>query len=367
MAHRLSKETKFVDDQLEYLELMASILPDLDYWLTMASLNNTRTFLKTESRFELTYKLPELKELLEQQIRPLLKQYPPKLPISKIAENFRNLKAEEDTINTGVTFGFLNGLMDTKNLNCYEDIPFHFRLSIGPLKGGGGIEEEFLLKDAFCLLSKAEVNYQLLEDASVAFKNKAQPNSNTHKLITDVKYEVANYCRQSVLAFFSFIECFVNSIGFGYLYSNESGLSEEQILVLKGLKKNGSYMNLKKRIESMQMVIREDGKVSIKVADEQQRMEPFTSFFGQYEELRNASVHYSPIKYRIWLGPKDWIVRAREFCDITLEVAQQIWKACYLDSDGPIYIEKLNKQKQLELAHHRLKAANYLRELINTE
>lgn len=365
MGQRLAKEINQIEDLLEYLELMASVTPDLDYWSTMSSLDNTRAFLKSQNKFESSHKILGLRNLLEKEMIPLKSRYPPKLSIRRIAQKFAELKENEAILSTGVTFGFLYELMDVTNLKCYEDLPFHFRLSIGPLKGGGGIEEEFLLKDAFTLLRKAEINYELLEAASVAFKTNGQPKISIHGYVTDVKYDVANYSRQSVLTFFSFIECFVNSIAFDYLYRNESMLSTEQILALKGQKRNGGYMNLKNRIEAMQMLIREDGRICINLTDERQRPEPFRSFFDQFEALRNASVHYSPIKQRIWLGPKDWIANAREFCDITLNVGKLIWKACYPNSEGPMYMGKLNKQKQLDLANGRLTAAPSLSDLIN--
>lgn len=92
--------------------------------------------------------------------------------------------------------------MDLKKLNLYADAPYHFRIAIGPLTGGGGVEEEFLLKDAFILLRKAEENFELLLKASERFKNRDHPDMPIHGLVTDVKYDVANYSRQSVLTFF---------------------------------------------------------------------------------------------------------------------------------------------------------------------
>lgn len=365
MSQRIGKEIRQVEVLLEYLEIMAAILPNFDYWKMVASADDTRIFLKAGSKFDLNQWVPEVKEFLERQAKSLIKDYPPKLPLAQIVDKFRVLKNSEDIINTEVAFGFLNELMDVKKLDWYADTPFHFRIAIGPLKGSGGIEEEFLLKDAFSLLRKAEANYELLLQASVQLRNREQPDKSTHKYVTDVKYDVANYSRQSVLTFFSFIECLVNSIGFDYLYRHEKNLVADQVLVLKGLKKNGSYMNLKIRIEALQTVIRNDGKIVLNITDNQQRKEPFRSFFDQFEALRNASVHYSPIKQRIWLGPKEWIDQARTFCDIALQVGLEIWKACYPDSEGPLYMGKLDKEKQLKLANDRLDAASILTNLIN--
>lgn len=349
---------------LEYLDLMSAIVPNFDYWSMQSSINNTKRYLNTASNFDMSQSLPELKALLKGEIKSLTKNYPPKLPIEEIADKFCSLKKMEDVLNTGVTFGFLNELMDLTKLQWYPDTPFHYRIAIGPLKGNGGIEEEFLIKDAFSLLKKAEANYELLELASASLSHRNQPDILTHRYVTDIKYDVANYSRQSVLTFFSFIECLVNSIGFDYLYRHEKNLAENQVHALKGLQKNGRYMSLKNRIETLQTIIRRDAKIVLKVTDIEQRTEAFRSFFDQFEALRNASVHYSPIKQRIWLGPNDWIQKARSFCDIALNVGNEIWKACYPDSDGPLYMGKLNKQKQLELAIDRMNAASKLTDLI---
>ncbi|KGO78817.1 hypothetical protein Q763_16655 [Flavobacterium beibuense F44-8] len=367
MNQRIEKEIKQIEILLEYLELMSAILPNFDYRKMLSHADTTRFFLKEGSKLELNQQLPKIKELLEKQTKSLMKDYPPKVSIIQIADKFRTLKKSEDIINTGVTFAFLNELMDLAKLNWYADTPYHYRIAIGPLKGGGGIEEEFLLKDAFVLLQRAETNYELLEQASVQFRNREHLDIPIHRYITDIKYDVANYSRQSVLTFFSFIECLVNSIGFDYLYRHEKSLSVDKVLKLKGLKKNGGYMNLRNRIEVLQTVIRRDGKIVLNLTDNQQRKEPFLSFFDRFEALRNASVHYSPIKHRIWLGPKDWINQARTFCDIALQVGIEIWKACYPESDGPQYMGKLDKSKQLNLADERLVAATALTNLINQD
>lgn len=367
MSQRIEKEIKQAEVLLDYIELMAAILPNFDYWRMVGSADKTRLFLKKGSKFELSLRLPEIKELLEKQVKSLMKNCPPKLPIVKIADKFNTLKNSEDIINTGVTFAFLDELMDLNKFNWYTDTPYHYRIAVGPLKGGGGIEEEFLLKDAFVLLRRAETHYELLEEASVQFRNRQHLDISTHRYITDIKYDVANYSRQSVLTFFSFIECLVNSIGFDHLYRHGKSLSADKILILKGLKKNGGYMTLKNRIEALQTVIRSDGKIVLNLTDDKQRKEPFLSFFDRFEALRNASVHYSPIKHRIWFAPNDWIDQARTFCDIALQVGIEIWKACYPESDGPLYMGKLDKEKQLALANGRLVAAMVVTDLINQD
>ncbi|MDF2433153.1 MAG: hypothetical protein JWP44_2784 [Mucilaginibacter sp.] len=367
MSQRISEEVKQIEVFLEYLELMVAILPNFDYQTTKRSVEQTRQFLKAGTKLELAQRLPELKDLLERQAKSLMKDCPPKKSIEHIAHEFSLLKNKEDIINTGVAYAFLNGLMDLKKFNWYTDTPYHYRISVGPLKGGGGIEEEFLLKDAFILYKKAETNFALLETLRKEFNHQVPLDKTVNNNITDIKYEVANYSRLSILTFYSFIECFINSIGFDFLYRNEQNLSANETLILKGLKKNGGYMNLKHRIEGLQTIIRPDKQLVLNVTDDQQRNEPFVSFFDQFEALRNASVHYSPIKHSIWLSPQEWIQKSRSFCDVALQVGLEIWKACYPGSDGPLYMGKLDKTKQLQLANRRLAAASELHKTITKE
>jgi len=364
MSQRMGKEARQIEVLLEYLELMAAILPNFDYEQMMRTAKRTRLFLKTGTKLELAQRLPELKNLLEKHTKSMMKECPPKKSIEQIADKFSLLKSQEDIISTGVTYAFLNELMDLKKLSWYADTPYHFRLSIGILKGGGGIEEEFLLKDAFILYEKAEANFALLEILRREFNYQMPSDKAINNKITDVKYDVANYSRLSILTFYSFVECFVNSIGFDFLYRNEQSLSPNEILILKGLKKNGGYMNLKHRIEGLQMTIRLDKQLVLNVTDDQQRKEPFVSFFDQFEALRNASVHYSPIKDRIWRSPQDWIQKSRTFCDVALQVGLEIWKSCYPGSDGPLYMGKLDKAKQLQLAKLRLSAADDIYKIV---
>ena len=345
----LQKDIATIDQLITYLELMAAILPDFEYWKMKSMAEQTRAFFRYGTKYEIAQRLPDIKSVLSKQAKSLMKDCPLKKDLGEVAELFNTLRNKEDIINTGIPYGFLNGLMDLNKFRWYSDMPHHYKIAIGPHKGNGGIEEEFLLKDAFVLYKKAEQYYELL----LTLDKTKEITKSTYKSITNIKYEVACYSRFSVLAFYSFIECLVNSIGFDHLYRHEKSLTDNECLILKGIKKNGGYLNLKNRIESLQTVIRNDKQIQLKMADDSQRKEPFTSFFDQFEALRNASVHYSPIKHRIWMSPDEWIQNARAFCDISIEAGIGIWKACYPESDGPLYLGKLDKTKHLELAKER--------------
>ena len=68
-------------------------------------------------------------------------------------------------------------------------------------------------------------------------------------------------------------------------------------------------------------------------------IEPFKTFFDYYEELRNASVHYSPDKEQIWMKPDEWFKKASLFSKLALDICLLFWKSCYPLSEGPEYFK----------------------------
>ena len=90
------------------------------------------------------------------------------------------------------------------------------------------------------------------------------------------------------------------------------------------------------------------------VKDKNQIEEPFKTFFEIYKNIRDSSVHYSPLKEKIWYSPLDWLTKAKEFKNLVLESALLFWKACYPSSKGPEYLGNLDSQKHLEIAKKRL-------------
>lgn len=100
-------------------------------------------------------------------------------------------------------------------------------------------------------------------------------------------------------------------------------------------------MNLKYKIEKYQKILRADKIAKIILSDDNQIREPFISLFNNYEELRNASVHYSPEKSRIWLKPHDWFDKATDFSKLVIEASIQIWKSCHDKNKGPDYLGRL--------------------------
>lgn len=208
--------------------------------------------------------------------------------------------------------------------------------------------------DSFNLLVKAQYFFDLLLKHDEVLKleeSKGQKISNEKRSeLTELNLEVAVNSRLSIVSFYSFIECFVNSIGHDFCLRNLENLEERQQDILNGIKNKGGYLPLKSKIENFQKLIRKDKKAIINTTDDKQIREPFKSFFENYEDLRNSSVHYSPKKARIWLKPQDWIKKANEFSRISLEVGLLFWESCYPELREPDYVGRLDYSYLLDMA-----------------
>lgn len=332
---------------------MGSFLKSVNFNEMNSFIIATHDAIRKYSDEERSSKLPQIKEIVEKMSAEFIKMYPIKKSISDIATSFNDYcKNKNDIYSFGIEYGWLEQNMDLTKLKLYSDMPFHYKIGLASHRGNGGIEEDFLLKDAFNAFSKAEDSFRLLLDyGNIVNKIKEGTISpeEQYKSITNIKYDVCAYSRLTILSFYSFIECFVNSVGFNYFYRNCNSLTPTESELLQGQTKDGRYLNLKSKIEKFQTIIRSDKKPKIILSDEKQVREPFKSFFEDYEQLRNAAVHYSPSKNDIWLKPDDWIEKARSFCKLSLEVGLEFWKASYPTSDGPEYLGKLDFS-----LHHKL-------------
>lgn len=329
-----------------YLQLMGSFVPNADFNQIKELVLCISDFLKGTSEQEIELRLPMLKHTLEKMANPFIEKYPPKKEISEIATEWNSLfKDGYNVFSYGLNYGWLSKLMDLKNLHIYDHVPYHFKIGLVAHKGFYGIEEEFLLKDSFNALIKAEYYFELLnkygEKAKRIELEQNKFKKETYTQITDLKFEVAAYSRLTVVSFYAFVESFVNSVGYSYLQYNIDKLSEDEREFLSGLKK-GRYLQLQSKMEKFQKIIRPDKKCVLNLTDNKQISKPFKSFFDYYEDLRNASVHFSPSKERIWMKPQDWLDKSQDFSKISITVGFDFWKACFPDSDGPQYLGKLD-------------------------
>lgn len=353
------KEINEVFNIALYLQFIGSFSPQADFREMLEITNKTYDFIKQTDKQKVISNLSEIREHLYKIANPFIKLYPAKRSINEIATNWNNLFIEDEKIlHNGIYYGWLEEQLDLKKYKFYNNIPFHFKIGLAAHKGHFDIEENFLLKDAFNLLVKAEYYHKLLQIYGAKQKQIEKAKSNNefngqiYSQITNIKYEVATYSKLSIISFYAFIESFVNSVAHDYLKRNENTLGENDIELLRGFKKK-SYLTLKSKIELYQKIIRKDKKAVFNTTDMNQIKEPFKSFFDNYEELRNASVHFAPTKLKIWLRPDDWIEKATQFSKISINVGLQFWKSCYECTNGPEYLGKLDYKK-----HHKIAIDN---------
>jgi len=356
----LEKRINETFDYAVYLHMVGNFVPNTDYKQIKEIVDSVHDFLKNADSELIESRLPELKATLIKISNQFIEKFPLKCSMSEMATAwnglFKNKDDDYNVLSTGMSYGWLEQFMDLSNLYAYNYVPYHYRIGIFAHKGMGSIEENFLLNDSFSLLVKAQYYFDLLlKFREILKKEESQGNVFTaEKRIqaTDLNLEVASSSRLTIVSFYSFIECFVNSIGYDYALRNTNIIDERTNELLNGMKNKG-FLSLKSKIENFQKIIRKDKKAIINTTDEKQIKEPFKSFFENYEELRNASVHYSPRKECIWLKPHDWIEKANDFSKISIEVGILFWKSCFPELKEPDYLRQLDYVSLLDLAKNR--------------
>ena len=346
-------------DNMVYLQIMGSFVPNSDFRQIKELVTSAHEFIKNSSEEEVQNKLPELQSVLNKMTSLFMTKFPLKRELRVIATEFNDFfKTGNDVYSYGREFGWLDAQMDLRNLKFYLDTPYHYRIGLAAHKGNGSIEEDFLLKDAFNILVKAEYYQKLLLDYGNKLKSIEEEKGEkefTQELyhqISDIKFKVAAHSRLSIISFYAFVEGFVNSVGHSYLTKNIDKIDETEKELLSGFKK-GRFLQLKSKIEKFQTIIRQDKRSVIIVSDDGQIPEDFKHFFEYCEQLRNSAMHYSPIKERIWMKPQDWIDKAIAFSKLSIKVSLDFWNACYPSSDGPEYLGKLDHSLHINKANKR--------------
>ncbi len=355
----LEQEINRVWDIAVYLQMMAAFCNDVDFNDYKKLMLELYDLIKSSDEQKIKWELPLFESRLNEIAEPLKTKYPLKRDYAHIAKDWNEKhKLDKETFERGVMIGWLEEQIDLSNYYRYDYTPYHFVVGLVVHKGRGEIEENFLLQDSFTCLVKAKKSLKVLEGYGNIQKEKfkSEGKNRFDKEILDslntIKYEVSFYSRLTIISFYSFLECFVNSIGFDYYYRHKDMLAEKNAEELQG-SKNGRFLNLKYKIEKFQKIIRSDKTAKIILSDDKQTREPFKSLFANYEELRNSAVHFSPIKSRIWLKPHDWVEKAQDFARLAVEASIEIWKTCHETNKGPDYLGRLEFDRLYKIAVHR--------------
>lgn len=355
----ISKFRKNLLERLYYLTFVSSLMPTNNGGImdktVRGALIEMSSFIKESSDDELRARGDNLYRYLVDIYNNYKKIYRPKKSQTQIGRDFNALFLNDKVpYNYGIEYGWLDERIEFKNSPYPTDLPYHAKVGIGVHFPSIGIEEEFMLRDAFYLLVKANEAYSNMTEIGKQYKSNGKDieNQDDYRILSNYNHTVATYSRLGTQSFYFFTEAFINSIGYDYYLRNKNSLSDNENEILQG-KKNNRYIPLEHRIQKFQSIIREDKKIVIVTTDENQITEPFSTFFTDLKELRDAASHFSPIKGVIWLKPDEWLNKVKMAADICLEVSKQVWCACYPQRGLPEYLMKLNYDELFEAAQER--------------
>jgi len=314
-------------------------------------LNAVGEFLVRSSAEDMCIRGPQLVSLLLKIEHPRLK---PKRSRDAIGSTFIQLEKTLDIWRFGVSYSWLLEHFDAPILALPADLPAHARVGLGHHAGSVALEETTLLDDVHVLLVQTRRAYeQMLTTAERAkAPSSASEAQHIHETLTRLNMNVATFARLTVVTVSAFVESFVNSIG-----ANENArrptLVSDVAEQLNGTRK-GRYLSLEVKIERFPALIRADGASPLRVIDEKQRQEPFRRFFAETKEVRDAAMHFAPLKMPIICPPQEWLRRANNAAADGVEVAKAFWFACYPSAQPPAYLYDLNCETFVDRAEKRV-------------
>jgi hypothetical protein len=348
-----------LSDYHAFLTLVRAVLKDRNSGLDEVemALNSVAEFLRAASSRNIRERGKELDSILGQAVRLNELVLPRRKGVREIARDFYLLlKGEPDIWRFGIQRGWLSDRFDVSRLPQAEDLPRHARVGIGLHAGRALVEEISLLQDVFFLLVRARSSFEILRryGQAQALKDSQSEHLRGSRLLSALNGSVCTYSRLGVLTAVSFVETFVNSVGWNEAAAR-SDLSEQEKSELQGTRK-GKYLSLEAKLERMPRIIREDKTSPIILSDEKQKREPFISFFRETNEVRNASMHYAPGKAPILHPPQDWLRLVEAAVEHAVAVAREFWSACYPKRQQPKYLASLYYDGLVQEALDRLTA-----------
>lgn len=347
-------------EKLYYLQLLASLTPKSSGGIMNKSVRNTISeiadFIKDSSDSEFRTRETKTYDFLIQVYNMYKNIMKPKINHRKIGRDFNELFAEgnQNPYSYGIEYGWIKERIEFVNDPWPSDLPYQSKVGIGVHFPSIGIEEEFMLRDAFYLLVKAYEVHEDMHAIGKKYKDKGKDveTKEDYLILSSYNHTVATYSRLGVQSFYFFTEAFINSVGFDYYLRNKINLGSDEIDFLQGRNK-GRFIPLEQRVQKFQSIIRSDDRVVIITTDENQIKEPFKTFFNEIKEIRDAASHFTPVKGEIWRKPDEWLEKVSSAARICIEVSKQFWLACYPDRDLPEYLMKLNYDEHMETARKR--------------
>lgn len=269
------------------------------------------------------------------------------------AEHWERCRTGEFSFNNGVLCGWIVERFDCTSLHISDDMPYHARIGVGHHAGNAAVEEDFLLRDAFFMLAQCKAALVSLEGLGPELRVKRELSKEEYKRVSTLNQNVATYARYAVFGFYSFVECFLNSVGEDFVRRNPSILSAEQCEILRGMK-NGRHISTERKIEMFPSIIRKDGMRPIIMTDRNQIAEPFKSFASDVKDVRDSTTHFATHKAAIVISPQAWEQRASGAAKTCMAVAREFWIACYPGRNLPLYLGELDEQRHTRIAQERV-------------
>jgi len=308
---------------------------------------------------ELSKKENEVNQFLDSIIEKYKDKFENIKDIDVIATEFNNFfRGNNNVYSKGVEYGWLIEIFNYLKLPYPNYLPYQTKIGLGIHAGNISVEEEFLLRDAFYLLVKAEDTFNKMHEYSnfVKQNEKNKENQYIFRALSNTNQTVATYSRLSIISFYSFFEAFINSIGYDYYCRNIDRLTNIQKNNLLGRESNkpNDFLSIEEKIERLQQIIREDKTVVLKINKKKRTSNDYRLFFDEIKKLRNSSVHFSSSKESIWRKPDEWIEKAHKTSILTLQISREIWKAIFPTKNLPEYLNELRFELNYNLAKQRL-------------
>jgi len=257
-----------------------------------------------------------------------------------------------DMFSHGLSYGWLAARFDCSSLGIPDDFPYHGRIGVGHHAGCAVVEDVILLSDGYFLLAKTEEASARLMDTR---RSAAElPDSyDLRQWLGTLNSNLCAFARLTVSAFYSFVECFVNSVAEDFL-AREPCANPDKRSVLSGRGRGGRYYSLEHKLEVYPGVIRGDNQRRAVVSKSGRLVEPYPTFRSHLKELRDASADFAQHKCPIRRPPAEWVVDARAAV-ACVQVAREYWESCFPKRGLPAYLWRfddavLKKQAQDRVA-----------------
>jgi hypothetical protein len=282
-------------------------------------------------------------------------RFKPKIDVLQIGRDLAELLRQEPKLPAaGIQYKWLDERLDCSPLGLPADLPWHARIGISHHARTFSVEEYWLLEDAFFMLVSARRMMEQIKQLAQIFENSKRTDSETLGKLQFANPSVAAYSRLCVMSFYSFLEAFVNSVGYNYYLHHQNVLNDKAKEKLQG-KKKGGFISLEYKISDYPKMICNLADAPINTSDPPQIKEPFKTLIYVIKELRDSSAHFSQNKAAIWKGPVEWLETAELSASTCLACAQEFWLACYPNGPLPMYLKELHSDFYLNRAEERLK------------